>query len=318
MRNTFIIGTRSSRLALWQTEFVKASLSKFSPETQFEVREIKTTGDRILDTSLSKIGDKGLFTKEIENALLSGEIDIAVHSLKDLPTTQPEGLKIGAVTAREKANDVLISKNARSVAELPPNAIVSTGSLRRRSQLLYLRPDLRIIGIRGNVPTRIEKFIASDADAMILAFAGLHRLGLDEHIRQIIPTNEMIPAVGQGAVAVEIRQDDDAVPELVTALDDHATRVCVTAERAFLRSLEGGCQVPIGAFAELVGGELTLNGFVGSLDGKAVIRQSIVSAPNASEEAGIELAGICLERGAAAILDAARALAAEADTEVTL
>lgn len=310
MKRTVKIGTRGSQLALWQAEFIKDSLAQHSPDIEFEIVVIKTTGDRILDTALSKIGDKGLFTREIENALLAGEIDLAVHSLKDLPTTQPDGLTIGAVTKREIPNDVLIAKTASSIAELPQKSRVATGSLRRRSQLLHLRPDLEIVEIRGNVPTRIEKFLASDMDAMILAYAGIHRLGLDEHIRQIIPVNEMIPAVGQGAVAVETRKDD--LQSLIAGINDDDTHVCVTAERAFLRVLEGGCQVPIGANAVCTNDGILLNGFVGSLDGARVIRQSLSGGRGEAEKLGSDLAARCLSLGANEILSGARTASSEA------
>ncbi len=302
-----IIGSRGSDLALWQTRFTKDSLEKRIPQIQFEVRIIKTKGDAVLDVALSKIGDKGLFTKEIETALLSDEIDLAVHSLKDLPTVQPEGLKIGAVSARETPNDVLISKKFASIDELPEGARVATGSLRRRSQLLAYRPDLRIVEIRGNVPTRIDKFLASELDAMILAFAGVHRLGLDRHISQVVPTTILLPAVGQGVMAVEIRDGDEDIEAMVEAINDPTTESCILAERAFLRRLEGGCQVPIGAHAVLENGELELQGFVGTIDGKRVIRDSMRGSVNAPETIGTELAERCLAAGAGEILAGARA-----------
>ena len=306
MNRKIIIGTRGSELALWQANHVKASLETRFPDLTFEIRTIKTTGDRILDTALSKIGDKGLFTKEIESALMSGEIDLAIHSLKDLPTTLPDGLCIGAVTSREIPNDVLIAKNARSISALPGDARVATGSLRRKSQLLNLRPDIEVSDIRGNVPTRIEKFLASDLDAMILAFAGMHRLGLDEHIAQVIPVSEMIPAVGQGAIAVEARATDGEVLDLANKINDADTELCITAERAFLRELEGGCQVPIGAHAVCVDGGVRLDGFVGSLDGSNVIRETITGVPEEAVSIGQRLAAICIDRGASEILLEAR------------
>lgn len=312
MKRKVKIGTRGSGLALWQAEFVKNALTQLSPEIEFEIVTIKTTGDRILDTALSKIGDKGLFTREIENALLDDEIDLAVHSLKDLPTTQPEGLAIGALTKREIPNDVLISKEAGSIVELPRNARVATGSLRRQSQLRHLRPDVEVVEMRGNVPTRIEKFLASDLDAMILAYAGIHRLGLDEHIRQIIPVSEMIPAVGQGAVAVESRTDDDGVIKLIEGINEVDTHVCIMAERAFLRVLEGGCQVPIGAHAACTDNGIYLQGFVGSLDGSMVIRESISGSRENAEKLGSDLADKCLSLGASGILNAARIASSEA------
>lgn len=312
----FIIGSRGSELALWQTGFTRSALEARFPDAAFEVRIIKTKGDKILDTALSKIGDKGLFTKEIEAALINREIDLAVHSLKDLPTAQPAGLKIGAVSARETPNDVFISKNFSSIEDLPPGARVATGSLRRKSQLLAFRPDLEIVESRGNVPTRIEKFRASDLDGMILAFAGVHRLGLDEHIAQIIPTEILLPAVGQGVMAVEIREDDREVAEMLAALNDAETNASITAERAFLRRLEGGCQVPIGAHAVLERGEIFLQGFVGSLSGARVIRDSARGAAGAAESLGTALAERCLAAGAGEILSEARADSANAAGEV--
>ena len=312
----FTIGSRGSRLALWQTEFTKRALEKKFPQYAFDVRIIKTKGDAVLDTALSKIGDKGLFTKEIETALLGKEIDLAVHSLKDLPTAQPAGLKIGAVSAREMPNDAFISKTYASIDDLPVGARVATGSLRRRSQLLAYRPDLEIVEIRGNVPTRIEKLLASDLDGMILAFAGVHRLGLDEHIRQVVPTDVLLPAVGQGVMAVEIREDDSEIAAMLGAINDHETHSCITAERAFLRRLEGGCQVPIGALAVFEAGEIFLHGFVGNLDGTRVIRQSIRGIAGGAESLGTDLAEKCLAAGAGEILSEARTGAEQAAGEV--
>jgi len=316
LERKFTIGSRGSDLALWQTGFTKNSLEKHFPQASFDVRIIKTKGDAVLDTALSKIGDKGLFTKEIEHALLAEEIDLAVHSLKDLPTAQPVGLRIGSVSKRETPNDIFISKNYSSLEDLPKNAKVATGSLRRKSQLLAFRSDLEIVEIRGNVPTRIERFLGSDLDGMILAYAGVHRLGLDEYITQIIPTDILLPAVGQGVMAVEIREDDAEIAEMLEKLNDADTNVCITAERAFLRRLEGGCQVPIGANAFLENGEIVLRGFVGSLDGKQVIRDSISGARTDAKNLGISLAEKCLEAGALEILGRARNAAADATGEV--
>ena len=306
MKNKIIIGSRGSELALWQAKFVRKSLSALFPEKLFEIKIIKTTGDKILDTALSKIGDKGLFTRQIENELLDGKIDFAVHSLKDLQTVQPAGLKIGAVTKREIPNDVLISKQFASIDELPENALVATGSLRRRCQLLARRKDLQIMEIRGNVPSRIGKFFDSDAAGLILAFAGVHRLGLDAHISQIIPLDQMIPAVGQGALAIEIRAEDAEMQTVIKKMNDEETSVCVSAERSFLRTLEGGCQVPIAGFARLDGGKITLEGLVGSLDGQTIIRDSL--AGNRAEDLGVKLAETLIERGANELLEKNRNL----------
>lgn len=301
-----VIGTRGSTLALWQSNLVRVQLEERFPDLAIEIKIIETTGDKMLDVSLAKIDDKGLFTKQIESALLNGDIDLAVHSLKDLQTVQPDGLMIGAVLERERSNDALIAKQHGSIDDLPHGSSVATGSLRRRSQLLNYRPDLRIFDIRGNVPTRLAKFVASDFDAMILAFAGLHRLGLDHHVRQMIPFEIMLPAVGQGAVAVEIREDDEWARGLVEQLDHEETRICVTAERSFLRALEGGCQVPIGAAARLQGDAIHLEGVVGDLDGSKNLRRSLSGSKNDAEEIGIRLGELLIERGADKLLSGAR------------
>jgi len=316
LKRNFVIGSRGSALALWQTDFIKTQLEKHFPQTRFETRIIKTTGDAILDTALSKIGDKGLFTKQIETALIDEEIDLAIHSLKDLPTVQPAGLKIGAVSHRETPNDVFISKNYSSITDLPENARIATGSLRRRSQLLNFRADLEIVEIRGNVPTRIEKFLASELDGMILAFAGVHRLKLDAHIKQIVPTEILLPAVGQGVMAIEIRETDAEIAAMLAQINDPAVEACITAERAFLRSLEGGCQVPIGGFAVLEGEEILLQGFVGDLEGKKIIRDFVRGKKEEAEDLGKRLAEKCLQNGAAEILRDARNATGEKSGEV--
>jgi hydroxymethylbilane synthase len=306
LKNEFIIGSRGSRLALWQTNFVKLKLEASFSQIKFQVKIIKTTGDKLVDVALAKIGDKGLFTRQIENALLENEIDFAVHSLKDLQTVQPEGLIIGAVSEREIPNDVLISKNFASIDDLPRNAKVATGSLRRKSQLLNYRPDLQIFEIRGNVPTRLEKFEESDLDAMILAFAGVHRLELDEHIKQIIPLEIMLPAVGQGAMAIEIRSDDAETKSLVQSLNDDATQIRTTAERSFLRRLNGGCQVPVGANAVLQNDKIYLEGMAGNLDGSVNLRERISGEKSEAEDLGERLAEILIEKGADKLLAATR------------
>ncbi len=298
LEKKIIIGTRGSELALWQTDFVKNTLEKHFSDINFETKIIKTTGDKLLDVALTKIGDKGLFTKQIETALVRREIDLAVHSLKDLQTVQPAGLCIGAVSKRELPNDVLISKKYASIDDLPQNAKVATGSLRRKSQLLHYRPDLRIFEIRGNVPTRIAKFEGSDLDAMILAFAGVHRLKLDAHIAEIIPFNVMLPAVGQGALAIEIRETDTELREILKVLNDEETHSCITAERSFLRSLEGGCQVPIGANAVLQTNEIHLEGMVGNLSGSINFREKIVGEKSRAKDLGERLAQILIDKGA--------------------
>lgn len=302
MRNEFILGTRGSDLAMWQANFVRSRLEHAFPETAFTIKIIKTTGDEHLETALAKIGDKGLFTSQIEDDLLRGEIDIAVHSLKDMPTVQPDGLVIGAVCERAMPNDAFIAKDGSAISNLENGARVATGSLRRKSQLLRHRPDLNVAEIRGNVPTRIKKFNESDLDGMILAFAGLHRLGLDSAVSQIIPFDIMLPAVGQGAVAVEIRADDVRAAKLIEGVDHKPTRMCVTAERSFLRRLEGGCQVPIGAIATLMDENIRLEGMVGSLDGKIVFRDRLTGRADEVEGLGIELAESLIAKGADELL----------------
>jgi hydroxymethylbilane synthase len=307
MKTSYVIGTRGSELAVWQANSVKAALQQRYPDVTFELKLIKTTGDHLQDVALSKVGDKGLFTRQIETQLLQGEVDLAVHSLKDLQTSQPEGLCVGAVCQREISNDVLISRSASSIRDLPKGAAVATGSLRRRSQLLQLRPDLRIVEIRGNVPTRFEKFEASDLDAMILAYAGVHRLGLSHrHQQTLISHEDMLPAVGQGAVAVEVRCGDGDVDRLISCLNDEETATQTSAERAFLRRLEGGCQVPIAAAAQVRGDEVVLTGYVGSLDGRTAFRDSITGASEFAEELGTRLAERLIGAGAEGLLREAR------------
>jgi len=317
MTRKYVIGTRGSDLALWQANLVRTRLESLFTEQEFEIKVIRTTGDQLLDIALSKIGDKGLFTRQIETALLNGEIDFAVHSLKDLQTVQPDGLIIGAVCDRETANDVFISKTHKSIDELPAGARVATGSLRRKSQLLNFRPDLEIVEIRGNVPTRLKKFQESDLDGLILAYAGIFRLGLEKSVSQLIPFSVMLPAVGQGAVAVEIREGDGEVLELAAKLESGPTRVCITAERSFLRRLEGGCQVPIGAYATIDGGNLHLEGMVGSLDGNVIFRESISGGTDEAEGLGTRLAEQLIEKGAAELLEETR-IKIESSSEATM
>lgn len=316
MKNKLVLGSRGSKLALWQTNYVAGLLEKSFPTLELEIKIIETTGDAILDTALSKIGDKGLFTKQIEEKLLNEEIDLAVHSLKDLPTQLPAGLKIGAVSSRETPNDVLISAKYSSIDELPQNAKVATGSLRRKSQILAYRHDLQISEIRGNVPTRIRKFEESDLDAMILAFAGVHRLGLDSYIKQVITPDIMLPAVGQGVVAIEIRENDDETANLLARLNDESTEKCILAERSFLRCLEGGCQVPIGGFATIQNEELLLQGFVGDLSGSVTLRESINGNAIEAISLGRQLAEKMIEMGASKLLSETRSEAMKTPEKV--
>ena len=304
MKKKFIIGSRGSELALWQANFIKNELEKFNENISVEIKIIKTTGDKITDVALSKIGDKSLFTKELEHELLNSNINIAVHSLKDLQTLLPKRLTLGAVTKRHPAEDVLIAKEKDiTLKTLKENGVVATGSLRRRSQLLNLRPDLTVIELRGNVPTRIEKFLNSEWDAIILARAGVERLGLEKNISSIINKNEILPAVGQGALGIEIRESDIDTYNILKRIHDPETYYAVLAERALLRKLEGGCQVPIGVYSEIKSNELFLKAYVGSVNGKFAFRDNISGNKKEAEKLGKELAAKLLNAGAKEILD---------------
>jgi hydroxymethylbilane synthase len=285
------IGTRQSKLALWQTEHVKSELKKHYPELEIEVIHINTKGDKILDVALSKIGDKGLFTKELENALLSGEVDLAVHSLKDLETNMPAGLQLAVVSDRHEVNDVIIAREKGvTIDSLRENAVVATGSLRRRSQLLNLRNDISTVELRGNVPTRIQKYLDSDWDAIILARAGVERLGLQDHISSIIPIDMMLPAVGQGALGLQIREGDNKTNELISVLHNPNIFAAVSCERAFLRELQGGCQVPIAAHAIVKPNGIWLKAYIGSVDGTEAMRGYVRGSKYHAEELGVGLA----------------------------
>ncbi len=303
------IGTRSSALALWQAEHVADRLRTAGHDA--EIVTFTTKGDRILDVPLAEIGDKGLFTHELDRALLDGRIDLAVHSLKDLPTALPEGLRLAAVTARAEPWDAFVAhpELGGSLAGLPAGATLATSSLRRQAQLLAWRPDLRVVPVRGNVPTRVAKLDASDWHGIILAAAGLLRLGLEGRITERIDPDVMLPAVGQGALGIVCAEGDrETVTALGTALADPASTAAVTAERALLRRLEGGCQVPVAAWARAEGGELHLDGAVAALDGSRLVRDA-VSGPSAEAgRLGIDLAERLLAGGAGDILDAIRHL----------
>jgi len=308
MKKTLVIATRDSPLALWQAEFVRDRLEKRFRSVEVKLLKMKTKGDKILDQALSKIGDKGLFTKEIENALLDGRAHIAVHSLKDLPTETPAGLRIAAISRREKVNDVLISKKWKSLEDLPEGAVIATGSLRRTAQLKHLRPDLEIVDIRGNLNTRMKKLRASTWDGMMLAYAGVERLGWADRIAQIIPTDLILPAVGQGALGIEIRDDDDETARYVAALNHEATAAAAAAERALLHELEGGCQVPIGAWARNIDGRLTLDAMVASVDGTIRLdTRGSASNPATAAALGRRVARKLRANGAREILDEIRA-----------
>lgn len=304
MKKKIIIGSRGSDLALWQANFVKKELKKKDRKLDVEIKIIKTKGDKILDVALSKIGDKSLFTKELEVKLLSGEIDLAVHSLKDLQTQLPDGLMLAAVTERHPVEDVLIArKKGVTIDTLKENAVVGTGSLRRRSQLLHLRPDIKTEELRGNVPSRIDKFLKSKWDAIILARAGVERLKLKKHISSLIDKEQILPAVGQGALGIEINEENQELHEILQIIHHENTYRAVLAERSLLRTLEGGCQVPIGAFAEVKPNGLYLDAVVGSLDGSVTYRKKVRGSKSDPEKLGKMLAKDLLKAGAKEILD---------------
>ena len=298
------IGTRNSPLALWQAEWVREQLLAIHANVQVELVPISTRGDQVLDTPLPLIGGKGLFTAEIERALNSGEIDLAVHSLKDLPTTSDNTLELAAICERADPRDALMAKGADCLRELPQGATLATGSMRRAAQALHLRPDLHIVPVRGNVGTRLRKFEEAGWDAMIMAHAGLERLNLHGRISTILDTHEMLPAPAQGAIAVQIRSDAHHTRMLVSALDDLNTRQAVTAERAFLQRLEGGCQAPIAALARIENDWLTLEGLLASPDGKTVLRDCAEGDPHNAESIGHLLAERLLKNGGRELLEA--------------
>jgi hydroxymethylbilane synthase len=308
------VGTRGSDLALWQARWVESEIRKKAPGCEVSIEVIRTKGDRILDSPLSAIGDMGLFTREIEEALLEERIDCAVHSLKDLPTELPPGLTLGATCRREDVRDVFIPHPANPVRTLlgqKQGASIATGSLRRRSQILAKRPDIRIVDIRGNLNTRMQKLRDSEWAGMILACAGVRRLGWEESIGEVIPVDVILPAVGQGAIGVEIRAGDARTASVLAGLDDHSTACAVRAERALLRVLEGGCQVPIGAYARIEktgeGESLLFDATVASLDGGTVVRGRTHGHPSGAAEIGRALAETLLAGGADRILREIRA-----------
>jgi hydroxymethylbilane synthase len=302
MKKQLRIGTRGSALALAQATLVQNQIQEQHPHISVELQIIKTTGDKIQDVPLAKIGGKGLFTKEIETAILNGEVDLGVHSMKDVPTEVPEGLVIGITTIREDPRDAFISRKYQSLQEIPAGGRIGTGSLRRKAQLMHLRPDLEIIPLRGNVDTRLRKLVEENLDALILATAGLRRLGRAAEISAIIPETDMLPAIGQGALGLEYRQDDAETRNLLEFLDHPETKVAVAAERAFLARLEGGCQVPIAARGSLQNGTLVLEGLIGDLTGTRMYRQQVAGPPEDADSLGRQLAETLLERGGAQIL----------------
>ncbi|MEE9449260.1 MAG: hydroxymethylbilane synthase [Ignavibacteriaceae bacterium] len=304
LHNKITIGSRGSDLALWQANFIKKQLERKNTNLKVDIKVIKTKGDKILDVALSKIGDRSLFTKELEVELLANRIDLAVHSLKDLQTEIPKGLMLAAVTKRHDAEDVLIARKKRTTIEnLEEGAVVATGSLRRKCQLMHLRPDIKVVDLRGNVPSRINKFLKSDWDAIILARAGVERLKLKKYISSYISTKLILPAVGQGALGIEINSANKRVYEIIRVINDETTFSAVRAERALLKELEGGCQVPIGALAKVKVNGLYLDAMVGSLDGSITYRKKVRGSKFNPEKLGKSLARNLKKVGAKIILD---------------
>ena len=297
------IGTRGSLLALKQSENVKAALEALWPEVRIELRVIKTMGDKILDVPLAKVGGKGLFVKEIEDALLNQSVDLAVHSMKDVPSDLPDGLLIGAIPAREDPRDVLVANRGESLQDLPVAAKVGTSSLRRAAQLKKLRPDLEIQNLRGNLDTRLRKVQEGVYDAIVLAAAGLHRMGWDSRITCYLNPDDFLPAIGQGAIGIEIRRDDQHLHHLLAPLQHQDTAVAVTAERALLKELEGGCQVPIGGHARVMGETVELTGLVASLDGREIFLSTRSALREEAEYLGRSLAREILAAGGKRILE---------------
>lgn len=311
-RKELVIGTRGSKLALWQSEYIKAKLEAITgmPVT---LKIIKTTGDKILDVPLAKVGGKGLFTKELEVELLAGTVDLCVHSMKDVPTELPEGLVIAAMPERVDPRDVIVSGSAGyDLTTLPEGARIGTSSLRRVAQVRALRPDLEIVDVRGNLDTRMRKAEEGEVDAVVLAAAGITRMGWADRISHYIPSTQMVSAVGQGAIGIEIREDDEYMLHVMERIGHPETMECVSAERVVMRMLEGGCQVPIGAYARYEDGTLTMDAMVGSVDGTQIVREQLCGDAGKPEELGEAMVERLLHLGAGEILAAVRA-AASAD-----
>ena len=302
-RASLVIGTRGSQLALWQAEWVQARLQEIAPTVSIRLERIRTSGDKILDVPLAKIGGKGLFVKEIEEALSRGDIDLAVHSMKDVPSVLPEGLAIVCIPVREDARDALLTRDRVAFRDLPAGAKVGTSSLRRQAQLLAHRPDLNVSMLRGNVNTRLRKLQEGEFDAIVLAAAGLTRLGWAEHVTEYLPPALSLPAVGQGALGIESRADDTFVRELLDPINDVRTSMAVSTERAFLDRLEGGCQVPIAGHAVIEDRTVQFEGLVASVDGTRVIRDRIEGPVERAAPLGTALAERILSAGGRQILD---------------
>ena len=300
------IGTRGSQLALYQAYKVKEALENAFPDLLFETEIITTKGDKILDVALSKIGDKGLFTEEIENALLNRTLDLAVHSLKDLPTALPENLCLGGVLKRGESRDALVSRDGKKLCELTGHDIIATSSLRRKSQLLKYNPEFQIVDIRGNVNTRMQKMQDGYCDAMVMAAAGLQRMDLDDKISEILDPDVMVPAVSQGAIGIEIRDHDPFIAGLTDQITHQDTKTAVMAERVFLGKLEGGCQIPVGCFSEVNNRQFSITGFVSNLDGSKVIRDTLTGNLEQAGKIAADLAESFLEKGAAEIVESCR------------
>ena len=304
-KNKVVIGTRASKLALWQAEWVKSELQRLDPGLRIELNRIKTTGDKILDVPLAQVGGKGLFVKEIEEALLRGEADLAVHSIKDVPTEFPEGLELAVICKREDPRDAFITaarSPIHSFKDMPHGSTIGTSSLRRACQLLSVRPDIRIMQLRGNLETRLRKLDEGLFDAIILAVAGVKRLGWSDRITELLPADISLPAIGQGAIGIECRTDDDFIHKLIAPLNHEESATCVRAERALLKRLEGGCQVPIAAHAVIKAGRLVMDGLVGSITGDRIIKEHLEGNIEDAETIGISLGEKLLSKGADKIL----------------
>jgi hydroxymethylbilane synthase len=316
-RKELVIGTRGSKLALWQSEYIKARLEEITGLT-VSLRIIKTTGDKILDVPLAKVGGKGLFTKELEVELLAGTVDLCVHSMKDVPTELPDGCIIAAMPERVDPRDVLVSGAGYDLTTLPEGAKLGTSSLRRRSQAVHLRPDLEIVDVRGNLDTRMRKAENGEVDAVVLASAGITRMGWADRITDYVPVTQMVPAVGQGAIGVEIREDDEFMLHVMEQIGHPETMECVTAERVVMSSLEGGCQVPIGAYARYEDGTLTMDAMVGSVDGKRIIREQLCGDAGEPEALGEAMVVRLRALGADAILAEIREASPDGDVDTLL
>ena len=314
-RDRLIIGTRGSKLALWQSAYIKGKLEEVTG-LPVSLEVIKTTGDKILDVPLAKVGGKGLFTKEIEVELEAGSVDLAVHSMKDVPTELPPGLFIAAMPQRVDPRDAIVSGAGYDLETLPQGAKLGTSSLRRRSQVAHVRPDIDIVDVRGNLDTRMTKAENGELDAVVLASAGITRMGWADRITSYIPTRQMVSAVGQGAIGIEIREDDEFMRHVMEAIGHPETMECVTAERVVMRMLEGGCQVPIGAYARYEDGALVMDGMVGSVDGKQIVREQLAGDAGDPQALGEAMVERLLSLGAGEILAEVRSAADAAQGRV--